>query len=44
MPTGKVIDGMQYVHDIKKGDPAANGMVDHPDKIIRMRVASQADK
>jgi len=41
---GKVIDGMQYVHNIKKGSSAANGAVDNPDKIIKMRVASQAGK
>jgi peptidylprolyl isomerase len=41
---GKVIDGMQHVHNIKKGSSADNGAVDHPDKIIKMRVASQADK
>jgi peptidylprolyl isomerase len=41
---GKVIDGMQYVHNIKKGSSAANGAVDDPDKIIKMRVASQAGK
>jgi cyclophilin family peptidyl-prolyl cis-trans isomerase len=41
---GKVIDGLQYVHNIKKGSSAANGAVDNPDKIIKMRVASQAGK
>ena len=38
---GKVVSGMKYVSEIKRGDPSANGIVDNPDKIIRMRV--QAD-
>jgi peptidylprolyl isomerase len=37
---GKVIEGMQYVDGIKKGDKAANGAVDSPDKIVRMQVAA----
>jgi peptidylprolyl isomerase len=39
---GKVIEGMQYVDNIKKGDKAANGAVDNPDKIVRMQVAADA--
>ena len=36
---GKVIDGMQYVHKIKKGRADRNGSVEHPDAIVKMRVA-----
>jgi peptidylprolyl isomerase len=38
---GKVTDGMEFVSNIKKadrGDPS--GMVDDPDKIVRMQVAA----
>ena len=37
---GKVIEGMQYVDNIKKGNKAANGAVDNPDKIVRIQVAA----
>jgi len=37
---GKVVEGMELVDNIKKGDPKANGMVENPDKIISMRLAS----
>ena len=33
---GRVIEGMEFVDMIKKGDPIKNGMVDDPDKIIKM--------
>ena len=33
---GEVIDGMKFVDSIKKGDPVKNGLVDDPDKIIKM--------
>ena len=33
---GEVIEGMEFVDKIKKGDPIKNGMVDDPDKIIKM--------
>ena len=33
---GEVIEGMEFVDMIKKGDPIKNGMVDDPDKIIKM--------
>lgn len=39
---GKVISGMEFVDNIKKGDSADNGMVENPDKIISMRL--MADK
>ncbi|HEX2858734.1 MAG TPA: peptidylprolyl isomerase [Alphaproteobacteria bacterium] len=41
---GKVIDGMQYVDNIKKGDPYDNGAVTDPDKIVKMTVASDEAK
>ena len=33
---GEVIEGMEFVDSIKKGDPIKNGLVDDPDKIIKM--------
>jgi peptidylprolyl isomerase len=39
---GEVTSGMDYVDQIKKGDPADNGAVSIPDKIIRMQVAADA--
>lgn len=41
---GKVVEGMDLVHSIKKGDSNRNGSVDNPDKIIRMRVAADVEK
>ena len=37
---GQVISGMEYVDNIKKGNSAANGIVDNPDKIISMKILS----
>lgn len=37
---GKVVSGMEFVDAIKKGDPAQNGMVTNPDKIITFRVSA----
>jgi peptidylprolyl isomerase len=37
---GKVVSGMEYVDKIKKGDPANNGLVTNPDKIVKMQVAA----
>lgn len=37
---GEVIDGMEHVDAIKKGDDARNGTVSDPDKIVSMRVAA----
>ena len=39
---GRVVDGMEFVDQIKRGS-ASNGMVSEPDKIIKMRVAGDAD-
>lgn len=36
---GEVTSGMDVVDKIKKGSKANNGMVDEPDKIVKMRVA-----
>ncbi|MGH7119227.1 MAG: peptidylprolyl isomerase [Acetobacteraceae bacterium] len=38
---GQVVQGMQYVDEIKKGG-GQNGKVTDPDRIIRMRMADQA--
>ena len=34
---GKVVDGMEHVDNIKKGDSNNNGSVDDPDKIISFK-------
>src|SRR5215470_801067 len=39
---GKVESGMDHVDAIKKGDEAQNGVVDDPDRMIKVRIA--ADK
>ena len=36
---GEVVSGMDVVDKIKKGSKSNNGMVENPDKIIKMRVA-----
>ena len=41
---GNVVSGMEYIDQIKKGDPARNGAVTNPDKIIKMQVAADAEK
>jgi peptidylprolyl isomerase len=41
---GEVVSGMEFIDKIKKGDPARNGSVTNPDKIIKMQVAADADK
>ncbi len=33
---GEVIEGMEFIDSIKKGDPMKNGLVEDPDKIIKM--------
>ena len=35
---GEVVEGMEFVDNIKMGDPMKNGLVDDPDKIIKMWV------
>ena len=39
---GEVVSGMDVVDKIKKGDRAANGVVDNPDRIIKMQMKSDA--
>ena len=34
---GKVIEGMEYVDNIKRGDENNNGAVNDPDKIISLK-------
>jgi len=41
---GEVVSGMEFVDQIRKGNPAANGKVPYPDRIVRMQVASDAAK
>ena len=38
---GKVIQGMEFVDKIKKGDSNNNGLVENPDKIISLRLATE---
>jgi len=40
---GRVIEGMQFVDQLRKGSKARNGAVQNPDRIIRMRVAADVD-
>jgi peptidylprolyl isomerase len=37
---GRVVSGMEYVDKLRKGDPASDGRVTNPDKIVKMQVAS----
>ena len=39
---GEVTAGMDVVDKIKKGDAGANGSVQNPDKIVKMRLAADA--
>lgn len=39
---GQVVEGMEYVDNIKKGAPWANGSVADPDEIIKLQVAADA--
>lgn len=41
---GQVIDGMDKIDNIKKGDRANNGLVTAPDVIVKMTVAADAQK
>lgn len=40
---GQVIEGMEFVDKIKKGNPNDNGSVTRPDKIVSLKVAADAD-
>ena len=37
---GEVIDGMEFVDNIKRGDPNNNGTVTDPDRIVKMEIAT----
>ena len=37
---GRVVEGMEHVNAIKKGDKARNGAVENPDKVVRARLAA----
>jgi peptidylprolyl isomerase len=39
---GEVVEGMQFVDQIKKGDQRMNGKVAYPDAIVKMQVAADA--
>ena len=41
---GRVVEGMEFVDNIKKGDPRDNGRVDYPDKVISVKVAADVRK
>lgn len=41
---GRVVSGMEFVDNIKKGDPDDNGTVEDPDAIIKMTVAADEVK
>ena len=40
---GQVIEGMEHVDKIKRGAPQSNGLVENPDKIVRMQIASDSE-
>ena len=39
---GEVVAGMEVADRIKKGDRSANGMVQNPDRIVKMQLAAEA--
>jgi peptidylprolyl isomerase len=41
---GEVTSGMEFVDQIRKGNPAANGKVPYPDRMVRVQVAADAAK
>ena len=41
---GRVIQGMEFVDMIKKGDARMNGTVSNPDIIVKMRVAADVQE
>lgn len=40
---GAVVEGMEFVDNIKKGDANDNGAVTNPDKIVKMQVAADVE-
>jgi peptidylprolyl isomerase len=41
---GEVVEGMNFVDNIKKGDPFNNGAVSQPDKIIKLSLTDPSTK
>ncbi|TAN74078.1 MAG: peptidylprolyl isomerase [Magnetospirillum sp.] len=41
---GRVLDGMEAVDRIKKGDPSENGVVSKPDKLVRAQILTDIKK
>jgi peptidylprolyl isomerase len=41
---GQVVNGMEFVDNIKRGDSFSNGKVRDPDEIVRMQVAADAEE
>ena len=41
---GKVTEGMEFVDRLKRGDTRRGGVVENPDRIVRMQVAKDAEK
>ena len=39
---GEVIRGMDRIDAVKKGDPRRNGVVDNPDRMLKVKVAADA--
>jgi peptidylprolyl isomerase len=39
---GEVVSGMEFVDKIKKGNPDNDGLVDQPDRIVKMQLAADA--
>ena len=39
---GEVVCGMEFDHKIKKGNPDHDGVVDNPDRIVKMQMAADA--
>ncbi|MFL2771450.1 MAG: peptidylprolyl isomerase [Rhodospirillaceae bacterium] len=40
---GHVVEGMEFVDQIRKGNPARNGTVTYPDRIIQMQVMADVE-
>ena len=41
---GKVVSGMEFVDRLERGDPQRGGVVADPDRIVRMRIAGDAER
>ena len=40
---GQVVEGMEFVDQIRKGNPARNGTVTYPDRIVQMQVMADVN-